>query len=207
VNGNRRDALPLARGSALARIYPDRGVAKGGDSVVQLLDLGLLVSGPVVGRSGKHGLAARRLRCPVEGVGGRAPDGVVGCRPMGLQCGLVAVDFVEVVDVLVLLVLQYIEPQAAGLVTLGTQRIDLDRFQEALALLRLPEPSPTSPACGLPSVTLRHAQLRGRVGRRHPQMPVSAGDPWTNRFRPQRSEEPALARPLQLGITATSTQG
>src|SRR6266849_5765893 len=88
---------------------------------------------PVVGCRGKDGLAARRLRRPVERVGGRAPDGVVGCRPMRLECGLISVSFVEIVDVLVLRVLQNVEAQAARLVPLGTKGIDLDRLQETLA--------------------------------------------------------------------------
>src|SRR5207244_4876760 len=64
-----------------------------------------------------------------------APDGVVGRRPMRLQCGLVPVDFVEIVDVLVLCVLKDVEAHAARLIPLGAERVHLDRLQEALALL------------------------------------------------------------------------
>ena len=56
---------------------------------------------------------------------------------MCLQCGLVTVGLVEVVDVLVLRVLQYIEAQAARLVPLGAESIHLDRFEKALAPVRL----------------------------------------------------------------------
>src|SRR5260370_1256915 len=71
----------------------------------------VLLSFPVPGRRGKDGLTARRFWCPVERVRGRPPDGIVGRRPMRLQCCLVPINFVEIVDVLVLRVLK---AQGAG---------------------------------------------------------------------------------------------
>src|SRR5262249_43153514 len=47
------------------------------------------------------------------------------------------VHFVEVIDVLVLLVLENVEAHAARLVSFGTEGIHLNRLQEALARLRL----------------------------------------------------------------------
>ena len=49
-------------------------------------------------------MTARRPGRAVQRVRGRAPDGVVGRRPMRLQFCLVPVDFEEIADVLVLLV-------------------------------------------------------------------------------------------------------
>ena len=49
---------------------------------------------------------------------------------------LVQIHFVEVVDVLVRVVLQHIEADAAGLVPLGAERVHLDRFEEAFAQRR-----------------------------------------------------------------------
>src|SRR5260370_8485223 len=73
----------------------------------------VLLSFPVPGRRGKDGLTARRFWCPIERVRGRPPDGIVGRRPMPLQCCLVPINFVEIVDVLVLRVLKDLKPHAA----------------------------------------------------------------------------------------------
>src|SRR5215470_2647616 len=75
--------------------------------------LGLAPVGTV---GGEHGLAARGLSRPVQRVGGGAPDGVVRSGAMRLERRLVLVHLVEVVRVLVLLVLQNVESEAAGLV-------------------------------------------------------------------------------------------
>src|SRR5882762_2577523 len=56
---------------------------------------------------------------------------------MGLQRRLVLIDFVEVVSVLVLRVLQHVEPETAGFVPLGAQGVDLDRLEAPLLLVRL----------------------------------------------------------------------
>jgi len=56
---------------------------------------------------------------------------------MRLQRRLVAVHFVEIIDVRVLLVVQHVEAQTARLVPLGAQRIHLDRLQKTVAPLRL----------------------------------------------------------------------
>src|SRR6266581_2026009 len=48
--------------------------------------------------------------------GGGAPAGIVGCLGVGFEGGLVAVDLVEEEVVRVLLVVQYVEPEAARLV-------------------------------------------------------------------------------------------
>ena len=82
-------------------------------------------------------MAACRLGRAVQGVRGRAPDGIVGGGAMRLQGGLVPVGFEEVVDVLVLRVLKNIEAQTARLVTLGAEGIHLDRLEEPLALAGL----------------------------------------------------------------------
>jgi hypothetical protein len=50
---------------------------------------------------------------------------------------LVAINLVEIIDVLVLCVLQHVEPQAARLVPFGAQGIGFDRRQKTLARLRL----------------------------------------------------------------------
>src|SRR5260370_35111922 len=97
----------------------------------------VLLSFPVPGRRGKDGLTARRFWCPIERVRGRPPDGIVGRRPMRLQCCLVPINFVEIVDVLVLRVLKDVEAHAPRLIPLGAEGIHLDRLQEALALARL----------------------------------------------------------------------
>src|SRR5262245_57395855 len=92
---------------------------------------------PVVGGRRKDGLAAGRLCGPIERVGDRLPFRVVRRLAVRLERGLVLVDLVEVIDVLVLLVLEDVEAMAVLLVPLGTERIDFDPFEEALALLRL----------------------------------------------------------------------
>jgi hypothetical protein len=56
---------------------------------------------------------------------------------MRLERRLVAVDFVEIIDVLVLCILQHVEAEAARLVPLGPLGIRLDRREKALARLRL----------------------------------------------------------------------
>jgi hypothetical protein len=56
---------------------------------------------------------------------------------MRLERRLVAVDLVEIIDVLVLPVLQHIEAHAARLVPLGAQGVCLDRREKTLARLRL----------------------------------------------------------------------
>src|SRR6266545_5218354 len=89
---------------------------------------------PVAAVPREHGPASGRLGRPIQRVGGRAPHGIVGRRAMGLERGFVFVDLVEVVDVLVLRVLQHVEPQAPELVPLGAERIVLDGLQEALTL-------------------------------------------------------------------------
>src|SRR5438270_7699757 len=88
---------------------------------------------PVPGCGWKYSLAARRLRRAVQAVCGRAPDGVVGRRPMRLQRRLVPVYFVEVIDVLVLPILKDVEAHAARFVPLRAEGIDLDRLEEPLA--------------------------------------------------------------------------
>src|SRR6266446_82903 len=93
--------------------------------------------GPVSGGCREDGLAARRLGRPVQRVGDGLPLRVVRHLAMRLERGLVLVDLVEVVDVLVLLVLQDVEAETVLLVPLGAERIGLDRFEEALAPLRL----------------------------------------------------------------------
>src|SRR5690348_295474 len=50
---------------------------------------------------------------------------------------LVTIDLVEVIDVLVFLVLQYVEAVAARLVLLGAERIDLDRLQKLIPPVQL----------------------------------------------------------------------
>src|SRR5262245_13673403 len=92
---------------------------------------------PVPALLREHGLAADRLRGAVEGVGRRAPHRVVRRRAVRLERGLVLVHLVEVVDVLVLRVLQHVEPQTAGLVLLRAERVDLDGLQELVPHLRL----------------------------------------------------------------------
>src|SRR5204863_7717221 len=83
------------------------------------------------------GIAARRLRRAIERIRRGAPDRVMRRGAMRLQRRFVPIDFVEVIDVRVLLVVQHIEAKAARLVPLGAERIDLDRLQEARASLRL----------------------------------------------------------------------
>src|SRR5262249_32227292 len=74
---------------------------------------------PPVGAGGREDRpAAGRLGGAVEHVGDPAPDRVVRRVAMRLQRRLVLVHLVEVVDVLVLLVLQHVEAQAARLVPL-----------------------------------------------------------------------------------------
>src|SRR5262245_56056547 len=85
----------------------------------------------------EHGLAADGLRWAVEGIGRRAPYRVVRRRAVRLERGLVLVHLVEVVDVLVLRVLEHVEPEAAGLVLLRGERVDLDGLQELVPHLRL----------------------------------------------------------------------
>src|SRR6185312_15959639 len=96
-----------------------------------------LALGPVLRGRRKHGRAPRGLRGAVEGVGGGAPRGVVRHRAMRLECGLILVDLEEVIHVRVLLVLEHVEAVTRRFVALGAERIDLDGFQEALALLGL----------------------------------------------------------------------
>src|SRR5437867_9048152 len=84
---------------------------------------------PVGAVGWEDGLAARRGGRPVQRVGRCAPDGVVRRGTMRLQRGLVLVDLEEVIGVLVLIVLQHVEPEAAGLVPLGTERVHLDRLE------------------------------------------------------------------------------
>ena len=74
---------------------------------------------PVFDRRGKYSIATRRLGGTVERVGGRAPDGAMGCGPVRLQRSLVPVNFEGVVNVLVLLVVKNVEAQAAWLIPLG----------------------------------------------------------------------------------------
>jgi hypothetical protein len=56
---------------------------------------------------------------------------------MRLERRLVPVDFIEIIDVLFLRVLQNVEPHTARLVPLGPQGVRLDRREKALARLRL----------------------------------------------------------------------
>src|SRR5262249_60067232 len=72
-----------------------------------------------------------------ERVGDATPDGVMGRVAVGLVRFLVPVDLVEVVDVLVLPVLKDVEAQAARLVALRPERVDLDGVEEPLPLVRL----------------------------------------------------------------------
>src|SRR5271165_3885910 len=83
---------------------------------------------PITGRRRKNRTTARRLRRAVQGVGSRAPDGIVRRHTMGFERRLIPVDFVKVIDVRVLLIMQNIEPQAARFIALGAQSIDLDRL-------------------------------------------------------------------------------
>src|SRR5262245_6637964 len=83
-------------------------------------ELGLAPVGAV---GGEHGLAARGLSRPVQRVGGGAPDRIVRSGAMRLERRLVLIDLVKVVRVLVLLVLQDVEPEAAGLVPFGAERV------------------------------------------------------------------------------------
>jgi hypothetical protein len=93
---------------------------------------------PVPRRRGEDRAAARRLRRAVQSVGGGAPDRIVGCCPMRLQCRRVTVDLEEVVDVLVLLILENVEARAAWFVALRALGVYLDCLEEALALLAGP---------------------------------------------------------------------
>src|SRR2546428_2854694 len=92
---------------------------------------------PVGAVGGEYGLAARRGGRPVQGVGRCAPDGVVRRGTMRFERGLVLVDLEEVIGVLVLVVLQHVEPETAGLVPLRTERVHLDRLEKPLSLVRL----------------------------------------------------------------------
>src|SRR5262245_42661681 len=92
---------------------------------------------PVFLVGGEHGRAARGRRRAVEHVGYFLPGLVVRHRAVLLQRRLVLVDLVEVVDVLVLLVLQHVEAVAAGLVTLGAERVHLDGLEEPRLAVRL----------------------------------------------------------------------
>jgi hypothetical protein len=56
---------------------------------------------------------------------------------MRLERRFVPVDFVKIIDILVLRVLQHVEAHAARLVPLGPQGIRLDRREKAVARLRL----------------------------------------------------------------------
>src|SRR5262249_44680863 len=85
----------------------------------------------------EDGLAAGRSRRSVQRVGRGAPGLIVRRCTMRLERRHVLVDLVEVVDVLVLLVLENVEPEAARLIALGAERVDLDRLEETLLLVRL----------------------------------------------------------------------
>jgi hypothetical protein len=97
---------------------------------------------------------------------------------MGLKRCLVAVNFEEVIDIAVLLILQDIEPSAAGFITLGTESIGFDRREEPLAFLWLDpnlDPNcqhkllPISKSSGTPRarpLVLEHPSVRGLSGRR-----------------------------------------
>src|SRR5882762_6832027 len=109
--------------------------------------------------------AAGRGRRTVKRVGGGAPHRVVGRRAMGLERRLVLVDLVEVVGVLVLRVLQHVEPETAGFVALGAQRVDLDRFEEPLLLVRFhaylhPDRDHWSPPCSATRMVARSRRQR-----------------------------------------------
>jgi hypothetical protein len=54
--------------------------------------------------------------------------------PVRFQRGFVPVNLEEVIDILVLLVSQYVEAKAAWLIPFGAQGIRLDRLEETLAL-------------------------------------------------------------------------
>ena len=82
-------------------------------------------------------LAPDRLGGPVEGVGHGAPHRIVRRGPVGLQSRGARVDLVEVVDVLVRLVLEHVEPETARLVALRAQGVHLDGVQEPLPELGL----------------------------------------------------------------------
>src|ERR1051325_7223727 len=80
---------------------------------------GLLVAGPIAGVGREDALTAGRLGRAVERVGGGAPDGIMRRGPVRLQRRLVAVYFIEIIDVGVLPVVQHVEAQAARLVPFG----------------------------------------------------------------------------------------
>jgi len=82
-------------------------------------------------------MTARRLGGAVQGVGRGAPDGIMRCGAVRLQRRLVAIDFVEVVDVRVRCVLEHVEAQTARLIPLGAEGIGLDRLEEPLARVGL----------------------------------------------------------------------
>src|SRR5262249_23846522 len=66
-----------------------------------------------------------------------APGLIVRRCTMRLERRHVLVDLVEVIDVLILLVLENVEPEATRLIALGAERVDLDRLEETLLLVRL----------------------------------------------------------------------
>jgi hypothetical protein len=76
----------------------------------------------------------------------------MGCGPVRLQRSFVPVNFEEVVNVLVLLVVKNVEAQAAWLIPLGANGIHLDRLEEPFALLWLdPDLHPQCKHANLPS--------------------------------------------------------
>src|SRR5262245_25712206 len=92
---------------------------------------------PVLSVRREDRLTPGRRGRAVERVGRGAPGLIVRRGAVSLERGHVLVDLVEVVDVLVLLVLQDVEPEAARLVALGAERVDLDRLEEPPLLVRL----------------------------------------------------------------------
>src|SRR6202022_2638903 len=91
---------------------------------------------------------------------------------VGLPRGLVLVGLVEVVEVRVLLVLQHVEAQAARLVALRAERVDLDGLEELLPHLRLdPHLHPHRDHRSPPSPEVVAAPPRPTVPRSPPGLP------------------------------------
>src|SRR4051794_31286330 len=97
----------------------------------------LLLLAPVATGSGEDSIAADCLGGGLQGVGGGAPDRVVWRCPMRLDRGFVLVDLVEVEGVGGRGVFQDVEAQAAGLVALGAECVDLYCLEELLPHVRL----------------------------------------------------------------------